>query len=217
MSSDYDLERAFWTPIIVASLTEAERINHMLEPPILLRYGERAEPGCRGGGWQSDKKLLDWGGEAASAIRDEAIRIAEAHTVDLDADRPGRARGWACEGWANIVGHGSYNKPHIHADTYWTVVYYVRVDAGKGGELALYDPRLPGIEMHAPQLRFRPSGGEGAINMSPEAGLLILFPGWVQHSIQPYFGDGHRISIAMNLSARFGPAVEHDPTVIRIA
>ena len=218
MSIPFTLERAFWTPVIVATLDEAESINAALEPTILERYAQRGfgDPeatGARSGGWQSGHDLLSWGGEPARAIRDAAIELAEAHTDDILAGRADRPRGWASKGWANLCGHGTYNRQHAHGDAYWAAVYYVRVDPGEGGELVLHDPRAQFIDMHAPRLRFAPSGGEMAINLPPRAGMLLVFPGWLQHSIAPYFGDGHRISVAMNLSARFGVAATADPEV----
>ena len=214
MSSDPVIERAFWTPVIVAELDEAGAINPALEAAILARRGKPGMRGSNRGGWQSDKKLLDWGGEAARALRDRAIAIAEAHVRDNEAARPGRARGWKCEGWANLSGDGGYNDPHCHGGTYWTAVYYVRADPGEGGELVLHDPRLPAIAMHAPTLRFEPNGGEVAINLPPEPGLLVMFPSFIVHSVAPYRGEGLRISISINLSARFGAAARGDPDVL---
>jgi len=36
------------------------------------------------------------------------------------------------------------NRAHVHGGSFWSVVYYVRVGDGEGGELVLHDPRLPG-------------------------------------------------------------------------
>jgi hypothetical protein len=41
-------------------------------------------------------------------------------------------------------------------------------------------------------------GGKEVI--TPEPGLLIMFPGWLQHYVNAYYGDGERISIAWNLT-----------------
>lgn len=80
-------------------------------------------------------------------------------------------------------------------------MFYVRSDPGSGGELLLHDPRRPMNEMHAPQLRFRPSGGEMLVNLAPEPGMLVMMPGWLTHSVKRWDGEGRRISVALNLSA----------------
>lgn len=216
MSIDHYVERAFWTPVIVAEVPDHERISAPLEAAILKRHRDSGAPGPEQGAWQSDNHLLDWGGEASSALLDIVLALAEEHTADTLEGKSRAARGWSCFAWANICGHGNYNRPHIHGDAYWAAVYYVRVDDGPGGELVLHDPRLPALDMHAPRLRFRPSGGEAAINTAPEPGLLLLFPGWLTHSIAPYRGSGYRISVAMNVAARFGTVVESDPAVRRV-
>ena len=64
------------------------------------------------------------------------------------------------------------------------------------GLLELLDPR-PFTEMVAtPGEPF----GQKAI-IKPEAGAMVLFPGWLYHFVNPYFGEGERISIAFNVSA----------------
>jgi hypothetical protein len=30
---------------------------------------------------------------------------------------------------------------------------------------------------------------------------MVLFPGWVSHSVEPWEGSGERISVAMNIRA----------------
>ena len=32
-----------------------------------------------------------------------------------------------------------------------------------------------------------------------EPGLMVLFPSWLYHFVNPFFGDGERISIAFNV------------------
>ena len=57
--------------------------------------------------------------------------------------------------------------------------------------------------MYAPMLTF--AGPEGASlgasqTVIPRAGMMILFPSWLQHGVRPYRGRGQRISVAFNLS-----------------
>jgi uncharacterized protein (TIGR02466 family) len=77
----------------------------------------------------------------------------------------------------------------------------VRIDEGTGGELVLHDPRMPTIAMHAPYLRFRNAGGERQVKVKPAPGLLVMFPSWLAHEVEPWDGEGMRISIAINLMA----------------
>jgi hypothetical protein len=78
---------------------------------------------------------------------------------------------------------------------------YVRVSKGEGGQLVLHDPRMPELRMHAPGVHFAKMGPEVKAEIKPKAGLLILFPAWLSHSVEPWEGSGDRISVAMNIRA----------------
>jgi uncharacterized protein (TIGR02466 family) len=104
-----------------------------------------------------------------------------------------------------VAESGASNAPHIHGGCYWSAVYYVRADEGEGGDLVFHDPRMPGLVMHAPDLKPRAGGGEQQVSTRPAAGMLILFPSWLAHSVTPWRGQGRRISVAFNLTAAERP------------
>jgi hypothetical protein len=35
----------------------------------------------------------------------------------------------------------------------------------------------------------------------PQSGLLLIFPAWLYHYVNPYHGEGERISVAWNFDA----------------
>jgi uncharacterized protein (TIGR02466 family) len=195
----------FSTPVLVDRLPETAEINPRLERAILDRREQG--PGIKRtnrGGWHSDLDLLRWAGEFVRPAIARMVALADAATVDTQA-RSGERRGWLLEAWANVNPPGASNVPHSHGGTYWSAVYYVRVDPGTGGELVLHDPRMPALDMHAPALRFRDAGGEQVVRLKPEAGMIVLFPAWLLHSVAPWEGEGLRISIAVNMSAQPRP------------
>jgi uncharacterized protein (TIGR02466 family) len=199
MDLEYQLEQVFWTPVAVGRLTRAAGINDALEEAIGRRRGEEA--GVRRsnvGSWHSDTNMTEWAADALRPLLDEVSALADEQTFDTRTP-DGRCRGWKIEAWANVAERGAYNVPHYHPGHYWSAIYYVRVDEGSGGELVLFDPRLPVINMAEPHLRFRHNGGERTIVLQPSEGMLVLLPAWLQHSVSPWEGDGRRISIAMNL------------------
>jgi len=195
------MQRMFGTPLLIDTIDDPQMIAD-LEKAILARRA--AEPGIvrsnTGGGWHSDLMLHQWGGDAAQKLIRHAMAIATRNTVDIAAQNGVRA-GWAAESWANVNERGGANARHVHGGSYWSAVFYVRVDEGSGGELVLHDPRMPMLAMHAPTLRFRNAGGERLVKLKPTPGLLILFPSWLAHEVEPWDGDGMRISIAINLTA----------------
>lgn len=192
----------FSTPLIVTELAGADVVNPALEQLILdARVRDPGVARSNQGGWHSDTQFLRWAGDAIVPVARAMIETADAATRDIQA-QPGWRRGWMLEGWANVnPPGGAHNGPHTHGGTYWSAVYYVRIDPGTGGELVLHDPRLPALEMHAPMLRFAGGDGEQRVVVQPHAGMLVLFPAWLVHSVAPWQGEGLRISIAVNLSA----------------
>ena len=108
--------------------------------------------------------------------------------------------------WANISGPGHSNQTHCHTGALWSGVYYVDAGGEKvGGELILEDPRFPMNQMYIPGLVTRNADGEATPSQHaviPRAGLMVLFPSWLRHSVRPYRGTGERISVAFNIQVR---------------
>lgn len=193
------VQKLFPTPVVTDELPGAAKLNSELERIILERQAEA--PGHKlsnRGGWQSEHDLPAWGGDAARRIVQHALLLADAHTAGPKGD----GSRWRCEAWANVSASGHFNMPHIHSGTFWSAVYYVSAGDGEGGELVLHDPRMPGLAMHAPHLAFKGLGPEGEARIRPKPGLMVLFPAWLAHSVEPWEGTGKRISIAMNIRAK---------------
>jgi hypothetical protein len=61
------------------------------------------------------------------------------------------------------------------------------------GALTFVDPRrggtvIPGVELFPSQF-----------SIAPRSGLMVVFPGWLQHFVQPYRGGRPRVSISCNV------------------
>lgn len=194
---------AFTTPILMASLDGVEDLNGALAQ--LIRGKEQENPGrelSNEGGWQSGIDLLEWPGpeiEALHGIIDEAIRsVCVLSTGETD---PSEAEvDWKAQAWANINRNGDYNRRHSHTGAHWSLVYYVERGKEIGGTkrngvLELFDPR-PITEADK---RMKSYGFSGAIAVDPSPGNVVVFPGWLEHMVNPFFGEGERISIAVNV------------------
>lgn len=204
----------FGTPLLIARLDDAD-LNRELEESILARRaGHAGFTRHNRGGWQSDMKFLDWGGSAARRLALLIADLADGATRDARPRAPER-QNWIIQAWANVNEAGAVNLPHGHTGTsgcYWSAVYYVRCIEGAGGELLLYDPRGPMVSMHARHLFLENAGPEREVNLKPRTGMLVMFPSWLFHAVNPYHGDEPRISVAMNLSVR--PAANVNETAI---
>ena len=191
--------KLFATPVIMDELRGAEALNAELEQLILAHQAK--VPGYQRsnrGGWQSPHDFPKWGGAPGQTL----IRNALALAGDYTAGPSKAAVGWRFDAWANVNESGDFNMPHVHSASFWSVIYFVRVGDGEGGQLVLHDPRMPGLRMHAPHLRFNGVGQEDRVEIEPKPGLMVLIPAWLLHSVEPWRGSGKRISVAMNIRAK---------------
>jgi uncharacterized protein (TIGR02466 family) len=199
----------FETPVIVDALPDAVALN--IELAAVARQRRDADPGVQKSnwnGWQSTPDMLAWGGEAAMTIGRHFILLCQRFTHHPNPEaEPFR---WFVDMWANISGPRGSNESHCHPGAVWSAVYYVddgyggSADPALGGELVLYDPRMPAVRMVPLDLRYRDPEGKIAQShaaIRPVAGRLIMFPPWLMHAVRPYNGEGERISIAMNANA----------------
>jgi uncharacterized protein (TIGR02466 family) len=198
------LANLFETPVILDMLPDAEALNRALAEAIARQRS--ASPGVRKSnwnGWQSDTDMTDWGGEAAIALADHFLNLCENFT----ALPPDAALQWSVKMWANVSPPGASNEAHVHPGVVWSAVYYVDNGAAGtpadelGGELVLYDPRMPFVRMLPYELRYRRPDGKPADSQAairPTAGQIVMFPPWLLHSVHPHRGRADRISIAMN-------------------
>ena len=196
------VHQLFATPLIVDQLDGAAELNAVLRETIARKRAE--SPGLKLSnrrGWQSAHDFPAWSGDEGQAVIQRAVELATAHSSRADRSPPR----WTVDAWANVSDPGGFNMPHVHGGTFWAAVYYVAIGEGEGGQLVLHDPRMPALRMHAPGVRFSGMGAELRAEIKPAEGLLLLFPGWLSHSVEPWEGTGERISVAMNIRAA-GPS-----------
>jgi len=197
----------FPTPVAVVELPDGSRINAGLRQAIEARMASHPSTAHSNlGGWQSSWDLADWGGDCANEVLDHARALASRMTCD----RQGEAVvvEWQVNAWANVNGTGHGNEFHTHPGCVWSAVYYVddggaAADPSLGGQFELQDPRGVAPAMFRPELVPNVPGGAAfgaSESISPMPGTVLMFPSWVSHAVRPYFGDGTRISVAINLS-----------------
>ena len=100
--------------------------------------------------------------------------------------------------WANINPPGGYNAPHIHPNSLFSGVYYVKAPKNSGS-LVCNDPR-PGVQLNMPvRKKGRPSKELWReVHLEPKEGRIILFPFYLWHSVEPNQSNDIRISVSFN-------------------
>jgi uncharacterized protein (TIGR02466 family) len=190
---------AFPTPIYRFVRPETKGINDGLRRIVLDR--EANSPSTvrsNVGGWQSDYDLLNWPEPEINQLK-EWVNEAFGEMMAVQVGPSPIACRLAVTAWANINRRGDFNRGHTHSTNHWSGVYYV--DTGQpvegrplSGAIEFTDPR-PAIGVYdipgAPQA--------STWTITPEPGLMLLFPSWLRHTVLPYEGPGERITIAFNI------------------
>ena len=100
--------------------------------------------------------------------------------------------------WANINPPGGYNRTHIHPNSLWSGVYYVKTPKNCG-HLKLEDPRSVALMTRPRQvLGEQPQRLWREVHYEPVAGRLIMFPAWLNHCVDPNQSNEIRISVSFN-------------------
>ena len=100
--------------------------------------------------------------------------------------------------WANINPKEGMNQPHIHPNSLFSGVYYIKSNP-QAGRLKIYDPR-PGVQIIMPVRKKGqpPKHLWRDANLDPFPGRIIIFPAWMWHAVEPNESHDIRISVSFN-------------------
>lgn len=196
---------AFPTPIGRFALPDAGAVNQAVLRMILEK--EKTVPSqnySNAGGWHSESDVFDWPGQEIQTLKGwiyESIQHMVLATFEMMRGsnvRTGNTGNMTVQAWANVCRTGDYHRIHNHPRSAWSGVYYVAAggdspDHPLSGQLELLDPR-PFTEMVSTP--GNPFGQK--LLVKAESGSMVLFPGWLYHFVNPYFGAGERVSVAFN-------------------
>ena len=168
--------------------------NEQMRKEILAR--EKRKLGFKfdsiqGGGWQSNKELLDTGTIFFNLKKYLILYINEI----LSETYVDTATIKLINSWANISRKGEYTLPHIHEESSWSCVYYITPT--EEANLYLKDPRS--LEQMDRSHHYLKDPYTNVIRKRPfQTGEAILFPSWLEHGVGINVSDSERISIAAN-------------------
>lgn len=103
-------------------------------------------------------------------------------------------RPFQLQSWVNLHDRAGFNFLHMHEGSLLSGSFYLKVPAGSG-ELCFRDPR-PGV-LHG-SVKGSVPNGQTDVHLKPSTGLLVLFPCWLEHYVEPHESDEPRICIAFN-------------------
>jgi len=106
------------------------------------------------------------------------------------------------KGRQNPIHKNQIDSPHHHSSAKLVGVYYVSANLGQG-DILLHDPR-GATTWDDPQARSDDGKTMRSFHrITPVSGMLLLFPGYLIHSVEPNLTDDVRLSIAIEVYTEF--------------
>jgi uncharacterized protein (TIGR02466 family) len=142
-------------------------------------------------GWNSeDMAVLE---QPVFALLQQAVRAGCASALN----EMGVRVPFQLQSWINMHDRGGFNFLHVHEGCLLSGCFYLNVPVGSG-KLVFRDPRAGVIHGY---VKGAVPNGYSDVHLAPEAGLLVLFPSWMEHFVEPHDNDEARISISFNAVA----------------
>lgn len=145
-----------------------------------------------GQSWQSSytlHKLPEFGALV------ECINTAARHVLDFLRIGYRAFEITAC--WANVNAPGAAHPMHNHPNNFLSGVYYAQTQQG-ADTINFHDPRIQTGIIRPPVTELTSENTDQVV-VRVSTGTLLIFPSWLQHSVDPNRSAERRISISFNI------------------
>lgn len=153
-----------------------------------------------GQGWQSERTLHE-----REEFRDLVSCINKAATGILRFLKIGYSAFEITGCWANVLAKGAAHKAHSHPNNFLSGVYYVRTHPGTNA-LNFHDPRNQTGIIRPPVVELSAENTDQVV-VTVKNGTLLVFPSYLQHSVDANTSEEERISVSFNIM--FSSFTEH--------
>ena len=193
-----NIEYHFPTPVYIQEVPNAVELNHHLEKNILQWQKEdpKGVSKTNVNGWHSQTDMNRK--EEYNPLTKELFNIQyEIFKKEFLTQKPVLGNMWA-----NINYKGGFNRPHLHPNSLFSGVYWVKTPENSGN-LMLYEPR-PGAQCTMPNRKEGKLPPElwREVHYQPKAGTVVMFPAWLWHEVRPNQSNDIRISVSFNFLQR---------------
>ncbi|MGH6639849.1 MAG: 2OG-Fe(II) oxygenase family protein [Polaromonas sp.] len=182
-------------PTLVWKIQLKAPLHEALDAKILatlasLRQGA-PEP-APGHGWQSGQTM-----HQREEFQDLVVCITRAGKSVLRFLRIGYDAIEITGCWATVLRQGTGHKAHCHPNNYLSGVYYVRTHTG-ANTINFHDPRTQAGVIRPPVVELTAENTDQVV-VSVTNGTLLLFPSYLEHSVDASLSEQERVSVSFNL------------------
>jgi uncharacterized protein (TIGR02466 family) len=190
-------EYHFPTPVYIQEIPNAVELNQYLEQKILQwSQQNKGVSKTNAGGWHSTTDMNQK--EEYNVLTKELFNMQEEiFKKEFLTQKPVLGNMWA-----NINYPGNANRPHLHPNSLFSGVYWVKAPE-KSGHLMLYEPRQ-GVQCTMPNRKEGKLPPElwREVHYQPRAGTAVMFPAWLWHEVKLNESNDTRISVSFNFLQR---------------
>jgi len=178
-----------WKVLLKAEVRDSIEVKVLAALERMRRDLPKLEPGQ---GWQSEQTLHEREEfrELASCVRDVAKSILRFLRVGYEAFEI-----TGC--WATVLTRGAAHKAHTHPNNFLSGVYYVRTGPGTD-TINFHDPRTQTAVIRPPVVELTAENTDQVV-VRVTNGTLLMFPSYLEHSVDANASEDERISISFNL------------------
>ncbi len=99
--------------------------------------------------------------------------------------------------WANVLAKGAAHRTHSHPNNFLSGVYYVRTQPG-ADTINFHDPRSQSGIIRPPVVELTAENTDQVV-VRVKNGMLLVFPAYLQHSVDANASEEERVSISFNV------------------
>ncbi|OGA41149.1 MAG: hypothetical protein A3G24_20605 [Betaproteobacteria bacterium RIFCSPLOWO2_12_FULL_62_13] len=182
-------------PTLVCKVQLEAQLYQAINARILDALAEmrRDLPGlARGEGWQSEQTLhqREELSELVCCINKAARSVLQFLRIGYDAFEI-----TGC--WANVLAKGAAHRAHTHPNNFLSGVYYVRTQSG-ADTINFHDPRGQTGIIRPPVTELTAENTDQVV-VRVKNGTLLLFPAYLQHSVDANASEEERVSVSFNI------------------
>jgi len=189
-------------PSLVWKIQLQSALHQAIDARVLALLGELrlAEALAPGQGWQSEQTL-----HRRAELQELIGCIDRAVAGILRFLRIGYDAFEITGCWATVLAQGAAHRAHSHPNNFLSGVYYVRTQPG-ADTINFHDPRAQAGVIRPPVTALTAENTDQVV-VRVQNGTLLLFPSFLQHSVDATQSEAERVSISFNIM--FSAFTEH--------
>ena len=123
--------------------------------------------------------------------------VSDSTTTVLEFLKSGYRKFEVTACWATVNAPGRGHPKHTHPNSFLSGVYYVKPQSG-ADSINFHDPRTQPAIIRPPVTELVAANADQAV-ITVTDGTLLLFPSWLEHSIDVNASERIRISLSFNI------------------